>query len=50
LDIERLRDRIRDDAKGLRFELEVTHCDEMDRVSEFKKWFDIVNTYDSPLT
>ncbi|MBR6981296.1 MAG: adenylosuccinate synthetase [Prevotella sp.] len=50
LDIERLRDRVRDDANGLRFELEVTHCDEMDRVEEFKKWFDIVNTYDSPLT
>lgn len=50
LDIERLRNRILKDAQDVRFELEVTHCDEMDRVSEFKRWFDIVNTYGTPLT
>ncbi len=49
LDIARLRDRVLKDARGLRFELEVTHCDEMDRISEFRKWFDTVNTYDTPL-
>lgn len=31
------------------FEIELTHCDEMDRVSEFEKEFDKVNIYDSPL-
>ena len=50
LDIERLRNRILEDVQTVRFELEVTHCDEMDRVSEFKRWFDTVNTYDTPLT
>jgi adenylosuccinate synthase len=49
LDIPSLRERIVSDSNGVGFELEVTHCDEMDRVSEFKKLFDKVNTYDSPL-
>lgn len=49
LDIKSLKDRIVKDSAGVNFELEVTHCDEMDRVSEFKKLFGTVNTYDSPL-
>lgn len=49
LDISSLHDRILTDAKTIKYELEVTHCDEMDRVSEFKKFFDKVNTYNSPL-
>lgn len=49
LDIEALQSRIWKDAGEYNIELEVTHCDEMDRVSEFKKMFDKVNTYDSPL-
>ena len=49
LDIPSLRERIVSDSNGVGFELEVTHCDEMDRVAEFKKLFDKVNTYDSPL-
>ena len=49
LDIGSLRDRIVKDARGVDFELEVTHCDEMDRTSEFKKLFEKVNVYDSPL-
>ena len=35
------------DAKGCKFEIELTHCDEMDRVDEFKKQFATVNIYDS---
>lgn len=49
LDIGSLKDRIVADSRGINFELEVTHCDEMDRVSEFRKYFGKVNTYDSPL-
>lgn len=48
LDISLLNDRILKDAKGVNFELEVTHCDEMDRISDFKKVFSVVNTYESP--
>jgi len=48
LDIDNLKERITNDSRNVNFELEVTHCDEMDRVSEFKKVFDVVNTYDSP--
>ena len=48
LDISTLKERINNDAKGCKFEIELTHCDEMDRVKEFKKQFDIVNTYDTP--
>jgi hypothetical protein len=29
--------------------LEVTHCDEMDRIDEFSKLFANINTYDNPL-
>jgi len=49
LDITELHNRITDDAKGVNYVLDVTHCDEMDRVKEFKKEFAKVNTYDSPL-
>ena len=47
LDISVLRERIVNDSKNIKFELEVTHCDEMDRVAEFKKLFSAVNVYDS---
>ena len=47
LDIPELHQRIIDDSKGMKFELEVTHCDEMDRVKEFKEKFSTVNVYDS---
>ena len=49
LDIASLKERILKDAKGVNIELDVTHCDEMDRVGEFKKYFNTVNAYDSPL-
>lgn len=49
LDIVDLRKRIVDDSKGVNFVLDVTHCDEMDRVSEFKKEFFDIKTYDNPL-
>jgi adenylosuccinate synthase len=48
LDIGVLKDRVLKDAGLLNVELEVTHCDEMDRVSEFRRAFGRVNTYDSP--
>lgn len=49
LNIEDLHKRIVDDSKGVNFVLDITHCDEMDRVSEFKKEFVDINTYDNPL-
>lgn len=49
LDINSLRDRIIKDARGIPFEVEVTHCDEMDREKEFKKEFSDVNFISSPL-
>ena len=49
LDIGNLYKRIQSDAGKIPFELEVTHCDEMDRTDEFRKWFDKVNCIDSPL-
>lgn len=49
LDIEKLKERIEGDASGICTVVDVTHCDEMDRVEEFKKEFANVNTYDSPL-
>jgi len=36
-------------TKNFNWELDVTHCDEMDRLDEFKKYFFKINTYDSPL-
>lgn len=49
LDISTLKDRVLKDARGVNLELHVTHCDEMDRVEEFKKAFGTVNTYENPL-
>ncbi len=50
LDINALRDRINEDnSHGLRSIIELTHCDEMDRFSEFNSYFDYINTYDSPI-
>jgi len=50
LDVMKLSERIKEDNQGRISDLylEVTHCDEMDRLAEFKKEFDKVNTYDSP--
>ena len=49
LDIQQLYSRVSADAGDIPFELEVTHCDEMDRVQEFKRAFANVNIYESPL-
>ena len=49
LNISDLKDRIINDCQGIKFELELTHCDEMDRVDEFTNIFDKVNIYDNPL-
>lgn len=49
LDIDSLRQRILKDSKNIKVEIELTHCDEMDRVEEFEKIFKVVNTYNSPL-
>ena len=49
LDINALHDRIIADAGNIKTVLEVTHCDEMDRVGEFKKLFPEVHVYDSPI-
>ena len=38
-----------EDARGAKIEIELTHCDEMDRVNEFKRAFGDVNIYDSPI-
>lgn len=57
LDIADLYDRILVDVsktsrvlplKNFETVLEVTHCDEMDRVHEFEKYFPIVKTHNSP--
>lgn len=49
LDITSLKNRILRDCKGVNFSVELTHCDEMDRVKEFERRFLEVNTYDSAL-
>lgn len=49
LDILTLQKRILSDVGSVKFELEVTHCDEMDLIGEFQKHFNIVNPYDTPL-
>jgi len=48
LDIGDLKERIEKDARGLDYEVELTHCDEMDRVAEFNKVFKKVNITDNP--
>lgn len=49
LDINKLKERIEQNALNVPYVVEVTHCDEMDRVSEFKKAFKDVNITDTPL-
>lgn len=49
LDIPTLRGRIQADARGVKFCLDVTHCDEMDREQEFRREFDKVNFIDTPM-
>lgn len=49
LDVDDLRSRIFKDAGNIKYEIELTHCDEMDRVAEFEERFAVINTIDSPL-
>ena len=49
LDINALKERVEKDAGGIKYEIELTHCDEMDRTSEFSKIFNKVNIYDTAL-
>lgn len=49
LNILELRNRIIQDVQGINFELELTHCDELDNSGEVMKFFDKVNTYESPI-
>ena len=49
LDIGMLGERIVKDARGLDFVLDVTHCDEMDRIDEFCQEFGTVNAIDTAL-
>lgn len=49
LDIGALKNRIDSDRRGTNYEIELTHCDEMDRTAEFRKAFGDINAYDSPL-
>lgn len=44
-----LFNRIKEDAQGTPFVLDVTHCDEMDRIADFRKLFDNVNAHDSAI-
>ena len=49
LDVSALKNRIDLDfakANGFSKVIEVTHCDEMDRISEFKKYFKDIHTFD----
>ena len=48
LDIGSLKERVELDACGIPYEIELTHCDEMDRVSEFRQMFRTINVYDKP--
>lgn len=49
LDIPQLYGRCHKDARGAKFELDITHCDEMDREAEFRRYFDVTNFYDTPM-
>lgn len=50
LDINALSQRIdEDNLLLLQSVIELTHCDEMDRLSEFQKEFNTIKTYDTPL-
>lgn len=48
LDLAALKGRIENDAGSMPYEVEVTHCDEMDRIGEFGRMFAKVNAYDKP--
>ena len=50
LDIYDLHKRILSDVgNNINYEIELTHCDEVDKVSDFKKDFKKVNVYHSPI-
>lgn len=49
LDLSALKERIEKDAGQVKFKVEVTHCDEMDREKEFKQLFSDVSFIDTPL-
>ena len=49
LDMESLYGRIKEDARGVDFEVDVTHCDEMDRTAEFCRIFDKVYFHDNAM-
>lgn len=49
LEIPLLKERILSDAGDVKVVLDVTHCDEMDRLSEFMRVFNTVNPYNTPL-
>lgn len=48
LDIPSLKERIVADSRGVKTTLEITHCDEMDRVDEFRSNFNSIHTFDNP--
>jgi hypothetical protein len=43
-----LKERITADSRGVKTILEITHCDEMDRVDEFRSNFNSIHTFDNP--
>ena len=49
LDITALCQRIKADARGIDFILDVTHCDEMDRITDFRRVFNNVNAIDTAM-
>lgn len=49
LNVGTLKERIDSDAKGNPYVVELTHCDEMDRVKSFKKKFENIITTSNPL-
>ena len=49
LNIPQLYDRIREDSRGVKFQLHITHCDEMDREQEFRREFDVTNFIDTAM-
>ncbi|WP_296864860.1 adenylosuccinate synthetase [uncultured Methanobrevibacter sp.] len=49
LDIDSLKERVEKDCLNNNYIIELTHCDEMDRVDEFNKVFKNVKTTDSPI-
>ena len=51
LDCHKLKERLIQESRGLKYEIELTHCDEVDRVAHFNTVFlgQQVNTYDSAI-